>query len=592
MSSSKTVSEKTLQFQKQNSVGCPNYRNSGTLKQKFIVGTLQENTSCLSHCRISLEANAGNVYEELIGESSFGGSFCHAETDSNFFGGNFRAAAFDDAQVVPDFNDVLETIHVDMDKTSVSSAPFADESESCASISQTENRYFPGAKRRNSERDELEIYFPCVLTPIPVDRLYSTLSDDLTVFKFPATTDEFLPDDESMHSLTSEHCGNYNSFSQDHRHSLDSFANLSIFSFPGGSEAKFDVPGNKLEQTPEIRQQQEASKSWFSTRGKGCGSSEERNRFSENGPECINKQHVFPPWTLTLGNNFKLQDFVTNSSRPKAINTVFGENKCETKVSTLRQSCETICDFSTQLNTAPVSHQYLEFPPNLTANTDPSQNPFWLDGWRNRCILDSSIERPILGKRDFDEGCETSSERSRTGFLERAPVEVNLSIPIAPESNCKKKPRRAKELSRNLNSGTVKTKATRNQENSDVDNYTELNDLDNSTEDNTRIEDGVEGSCKSRAGESLHRSNSRGFHNDMERQRRINMKTRFENLKMAVPELSDNKKASKITILRKALECIGMLEKESVELENLKRAERQRNIELLNKLQKITAGKS
>ena len=68
------------------------------------------------------------------------------------------------------------------------------------------------------------------------------------------------------------------------------------------------------------------------------------------------------------------------------------------------------------------------------------------------------------------------------------------------------------------------------------------------------------------------------------------MKARFQNLRMALPELSDNQRASKIAILRKALECIGMLEKESVKLEHIKRTEKLKNIELLNKLQNITSG--
>lgn len=583
--------DETFQFQKQNNFGYSNYHDDRTLKQKSFVGTFQEGPSYLSHGRNSLEANAGNVYEETIGVSSFGGSFRHAVTDGKFFGGNFGTSAFDDAQVVPDFSDVLETIHVDMDKTSVSSAPFVAESEAFRRDRQLENRDSSGPKRRNSERDELEIYFPCVLTPIPVDRLYSTLVDDSTVFKFPPTSAEFLPDEKSKHGLSSEPGGNYNVMPQDNRHSLDSFANHSIFSFPAGSEEIFDISYNKLELTAERCQQQEVSDAWISTRGKDYDSAEERNCYTDSGPSCIIEQHVLPLSTISttsLGNNLKFEDSLTNSSCPGAINTVSGENNNEAKDFTPGKSSQTFFDLPIQL-TAPTSQQYPEFAPCSTVNTDFSLNLVSLDGWRNRCAFDSPVEKPISGNYEYSEGGESCFGRNHTGFLELAPLWLNSSIYSKPEYTCTWKPTRAKELSRDSNTSLVKTKATANKKGSDEENSADVN---------TRTRDRMKRSRKSRPSRavgmeqgSFYHGNSRGFHNDMEKQRRINMKTRLQNLRMAVPELLENGKASKIAILQKALEYIGLLEKESVELERMKRTERLKNIELLNKLQKITAGK-
>lgn len=552
MSSSELLSGETLQFQKQNSVRLSNHHDNNTLKEKPIIGTFQENPSCSSYSRNSLEANAGNVYEEAIGEGNFGGSFRRAKTDGNFFGGNFRTLAFDDTQVVPDFNDLLETIHVDIDRTSDSSGP----------------------RRRNSERDELEIYFPCVLTPLPVDRLYSTLVDDSTVFKFPVASVEFLADDKSKQGWSSEDGGPSNYISQDNRHSLDSFANLSIFSCPGGSEPKFN---DTLDLTSETWKQQNFSDTWISLTGKKSpfDNTEEQNRFSNSAPQ----QRVLPLSTMIIGNKLKFEKCLglASGSCPEAINIVTDQNSNSAKVVTPRQSSQTAYDLPVQF--MPTSQQRLEFPESLTVNNDLSLNPFSLDDQRN--LFDGPVGKPAFMKQEHGEDGETSFEHTRLEYREVPPLVSNLGICNAQENLCKKKSRRAKELPCFANNGMVKTKATANHEGSDVE-YSEIS--------HTRSKSRKSKPEGNERGQFYH-GNSRGFHNDMEKQRRVNMKTRFENLRMALPELSDNGKASKIAILRKALECIGMLEKESTELENVKRTERLKNIELLNKLQKITSGK-
>lgn len=577
MNLSKPLSDASLHHQEHNFASL-NYRNDRTLKPKPTVGTFQENFSYSSLGRNPLEASAGNAYEQPICGSSFGGSFGHSETDGSFFGGNFRAAVCDDAQVVPDFNDVLETLHVD--KTGFSSGPFIAESANYTGVRQLENSDICGPKRRNSERDELEIYFPCVLTPIPVDRLYSTLDGDSTIFKFPGNSDEFLPDDKSRQRSSSEQGDHMNSFSQDTRHSLDSFANLSVFSFPGGNDAQFDISCNQLGQAPEMwHQQRDGSDAWASSSGKGYGSAEGGNGFSDSSRPCIIKQQILPQSTTTLGNSFKFREVLRNSSCPEALSIVAGKNNCETKAFTPRQGSETIYDLPIQLNAAPSYH---EFAPNLTVDTDLSLHAFSFDDWRNPCVFDSPAKKPVLEKEEYREGSEASCQRIRAGLVEVAPVGLNFRILSEPESNSKRKRRRVKELPRCSDTGAVKTELATTQESSNAKNSADLN---------TRTGERMKINRKSRSAGSFYHDNSRGFHNDMEKQRRINMKTRFQNLRMVVPDLLDNEKASKIVILQKAQECIGILEEESVELENVKRTERLRNIELLNKLQKITAGK-
>ena len=270
MDSSKPISEGTFDFQKQDNRRYCNLYGDSILKQNLIAGTFQSRISCVSQSRNMLESN-GSVYEESIGgESSFGGSFGHDETDGSVFGGKFRSSSADDAQVVPDFNDILETIHVDMDKSSISSVSFLTEREASIRTRQDDNCDKSGPKRRHSERDELEIYFPCVLTPIPVDRLYSTLADDPTVFKFPASSSEFLPDDKAGHGLLNQLDGSFNSTStaEGRRHSLESFGNLSAFSFPFGSRIQFEHSGNMLDLPSETCKKQDLSIQAFQRKGK------------------------------------------------------------------------------------------------------------------------------------------------------------------------------------------------------------------------------------------------------------------------------------------------------------------------------------
>ena len=578
MNLSKLLSDASFHLEEHN-FGSLNYRNDRTLKQTSTDGTFEENLPYLSLGRNPLEASAGNAYEQPICESSFGGSFGHSEADGSFFGGNFHAAVCDDAQVVPDFNDVLETLHVD--KTGFSSKPFNAESDNYTHVRQLENSDFCGPKRRNSERDELEIYFPCELTPIPVDRLYSTLDGDSTIFKFPGNSDEFLPDDKSRQRSSSEQGDHLNSFSQDTRHSLDSFANLSVFSFPGGNDAQFGNSYNQLGQAPEMwHQQRDGLDTWVSSSGKGYDSVREgRNCFSDSSGPCIIKQQNLPQSTPTLGNSFKCREGLRNTSCPEALSIVAGKNNCQTKAFTPRQGSETIYDLPIQLNATP---PYPEFAPNLTVDINRSLHAFSLEDWRNPCVFNSPAGKSVLQKGEHRDDGVASCQRIRTGLLEVAPVWLNLSAPSEPENTPRSKRRRVKELSRCSDTGAVNKEIATTQESSNAKNSAILN---------TKTGGRLKISRKSKLAGSFYHDNSRGFHNDMEKQRRINMKTRFQNLRMVVPDLLDNEKSSKIVILQKALECIGILEEESVELENVKRKERLRNIELLNKLQKITAGK-
>lgn len=82
MESSKTISEGTFDFPKLDNRRSSNLNGDSILKQNSLVGNFEGRTSCLSLSRNSLESH-GSVYEWSIGESSFGGSFGHDETDGD-----------------------------------------------------------------------------------------------------------------------------------------------------------------------------------------------------------------------------------------------------------------------------------------------------------------------------------------------------------------------------------------------------------------------------------------------------------------------------------------------------------------------------
>jgi len=82
--------------------------------------------------------------------------------------------------------------------------------------------------------------------------------------------------------------------------------------------------------------------------------------------------------------------------------------------------------------------------------------------------------------------------------------------------------------------------------------------------------------------------NARISHNDLERKRRNDLRTRFQCLRKSIPSLEETERAAKITILRRASELIPSLQKEEERLLALKDDEKKRNAALLNTLMKLT----
>lgn len=540
--------------------GSETFLNDCPFRQKSISRTFQHTSLCPSVDRSSFEGNAGNALESWTYESNFGGTIGHSEMDGGIFGGKFRSVALEDAQVVPDFSDVLESHH-----ENVLPAPFA---VAGSFVSTKVNNDSSGPKRRDSERDELEIYFPCVLTPIPVDRLYSTLDKDSTIFEFPVSSDKLLPNDGKAKQVASGEQEDISlSISQQNRHSLDSFANESIFSFPEGNDSESDISTIQSERTLDFYPQVEFSTEWTSS-----GMGDPRSASVVKGQSCflgIDRPSIYEEQDVVahrtnVKENLSFQKALGNSFCPETSNFALGEDKVNRKdFAVLNLNRSTTHNIPIQSKSATTLFNHHQFGTNFSLTTE-------LPPFTNLPRTFNLSSKPGLVEDSNCKGDEFSPRTSSTSFVEVTPGVLNSKVLNAPKSSLKTNSERVTDLST-----------------SDGEGKRENNSLDLITCKSER----VKFRSKSKSMRSCHCDNSRIFHNDMEKQRRVNMKTRFDNLRRVVPALLDREKASKIIILRKAIECIGMLERESIELESVKGRERLRNAELLNRLQKITAQK-
>lgn len=76
----------------------------------------------------------------------------------------------------------------------------------------------------------------------------------------------------------------------------------------------------------------------------------------------------------------------------------------------------------------------------------------------------------------------------------------------------------------------------------------------------------------------------RASHNVLERKRRNDLKYSFQVLRGQIPELEDNQRAPKVTILKKAAEYIKEIRDREEELQSRMDTERSRQARLLQRL--------
>ena len=77
---------------------------------------------------------------------------------------------------------------------------------------------------------------------------------------------------------------------------------------------------------------------------------------------------------------------------------------------------------------------------------------------------------------------------------------------------------------------------------------------------------------------------TRATHNVLERKRRNDLKLKFQKLRDCVPELKDNERAPKVSILRKSWEYISHIKQEEIKLLAEKEKQKKINAALLRKL--------
>lgn len=80
-----------------------------------------------------------------------------------------------------------------------------------------------------------------------------------------------------------------------------------------------------------------------------------------------------------------------------------------------------------------------------------------------------------------------------------------------------------------------------------------------------------------------------GFRNGLERKRRSEMNSKYDKLRKCIPELENRQKASKILVLKTAVQYIQELQRQDELLSRQKDMEKRRNEELLKKLVKINS---
>lgn len=76
----------------------------------------------------------------------------------------------------------------------------------------------------------------------------------------------------------------------------------------------------------------------------------------------------------------------------------------------------------------------------------------------------------------------------------------------------------------------------------------------------------------------------RASHNVLERKRRNDLKFSFQVLRGQIPELEDNQRAPKVTILRKAAEYIKQIREKEDDMQSRMAKERRRETKLLQRL--------
>lgn len=436
--------------------------------------------------------------------------------------------SMDEPQVVPDFGDLVEGYRESRECDIIDNV-FENEDQ-IRSLYQPnrENCEFPRERISSTESEGLEIYLkPCVLTPTPVERLYSTLDiAETTVFKFPSIIGkETNTEEPSLRDILKS----------------GSFQTKTLSVCKEASEA---CQYNRLENAHLPKTQQTV------------------NFASENNHSW--EEHRKNVFEVRLGDDSRVTDAIV-LEKMKTINQAVSpvpnfapfqtsENRASPAPTTHLNSV--LCQ-DTVYDKNRVEIHECEKQKNWCLSCDNSVS-FCQNFLKDVCQQDGTPNDSML-KRQVSI-CKRNSSLIKTGCCKQKDG-------FWSRNSCKRT-----KFSPDFclqNSKDEKNLKTRNYFSGLNESVTEqdMNCNLNKKNDFSKV-------C----------SNVKAFHNDTERQRRENMKNKLQNLRLVIPELKNQEKISKIAILKCAQKYICKLKNEMNELERLKLEEKHKNEQLFSKL--------
>ena len=468
-----------------------------------------------------------------------------------------QSFSMEEAQVVPDFGELIEALNDDkIEELTDNVFESQEQPRIRQSVYQasTEISELPRERIGSSDSEDLEIYLkPCVLTPTPVDRLYSTLDiAETTVFKFPTISlEEQRPKQTNLREiLKPERC----QADQISSCSEGTVVNrLSTGAVESGFK-RFQKPFCFTPHSKTLRYLCDDSQTWGNKYGKaGIGMdlykvSCESDTSSRDAPIVMTLEAQIP--------NFPpLQTCKNQSSLPAKVYPhpeIPHESACiqEHVGSYVCLKQEKGYFSEEQLCSLPI--------PELVT-----------DNFYGNCANSDRLQ----ASQELSRGTE-SNKRKRNGRNSSIKNGVRKSEDgVSSKSDCK----RAKKQAAASYFGLQNCK-----QEDEVKTASCFIDQLNSVRKPQTTESNVCG----KSSKIIECNNS--VHNDTEKQRRDNMKMKLRQLHLSLPEIEKREKVPKIAILRCAKKYICELENKTAELERIKLDQKELNRKLFSKLLALT----
>lgn len=397
-------------------------------------------------------------------------------------------------------------------------------------------------KRRQSDTDSLDVYLkPCVITPTKVEDLYSTLEDeDTTIFQFPP--DKAAPTYfESMRGSQENQGLNDSNVYEIQLCSLSHHKALNIESSNDRNLNPYH--GNDL----------------FEKKSCCCSTNTQRlnhrlaSRHLEQEPPILTNNYSPCNIQSVSSNTEEFQKSSSNSFPPFLLELstsqrIFAPKPARGKPDNI---CQNVSNERISLNFDKKEHLHME---NKGTSSDK--------GDRKGSLLRETTNEETQGKNTeinvFQKNNKTTLVQDQIQPTVTINDEKQAETRIFDNQKFKRLSKYSKTFKKESCANTTLFK--RNYSDSDVEMSTEAE----KTSRDTRMN-----------------------HNDTEKQRRDQMKGRFESLRHVIPRIESLEKTPKVQILKQAWKYVRFLEEEGETLEKIKGTEKEKNQKLLKKLQNI-----